>query len=111
MIIAVLRVNGSQNRTTHGAFPTFSVAHRGSVVDDVVAHALGISERFEILAAQVERMEQRELAPEEQIGFAERALALRYPEPAEAGMAASVLPWRPPKIPHLWPLENPPPLR
>ena len=20
-------------------------------------------------------------------------------------------PWRPPKIPHLWPLENPPPLR
>ena len=76
---------------SHREFPTFSVAHRGNVVDDVVAHALGISERFKILAAQVERMEQRELAPEEQIGFAERALALRYPEPAEAGMAASVL--------------------
>ncbi len=76
---------------SHGAFPTFSVAHRGNVVDDVVAHALGIAERFEILAAQVERMEQRELAPEERFHFAERALALRYPEPAEAGMAASLL--------------------
>ena len=76
---------------SHGAFPTFSVAHRGNVVDDVVAHALGLAERFEILAAQVERMEQRALAPEERIRFAERALALRYPEPAEAGMAASVL--------------------
>ena len=76
---------------SHGAFPTFSVAHRGDVVDDVVAHALGIAERFEILAAQVERMEQRELAPEERLRFAERALAVRYPEPATAGMAASVL--------------------
>ncbi len=76
---------------SHREFPTFSVAHRGNVVDDVVAHALGTSERFEILAAQVERMDQRELAPEERIRFAEQALTLRYPEPAEAGMAASVL--------------------
>lgn len=76
---------------SRGEFPTFSVAHRGNVVDDVVAHALGTSERFEILAAQVERMDQRELAPEERIRFAEQALTLRYPEPAEAGMAASVL--------------------
>ena len=76
---------------SHGAFPTFSVAHRGNIVDDVVAHALAISARFEILAAQVERMERRELAPEERIRFAERALALRYPEPAEAGMEAPSL--------------------
>ena len=75
---------------SHGAFPTFSVAHRGNVVEDVVAHALEIAERFEILAAQVERMEQRELAAEERIRFAERALMLRYPEP-EAGMSPSVL--------------------
>src|ERR1700728_4255151 len=46
---------------SRGAFPTFSVAHRGNVVEDVVAHALGMSERFEALAAQVERMEQRRL--------------------------------------------------
>jgi hypothetical protein len=76
---------------SRGAFPTFSVAHRGNVVDDVVAHALGISERFEVLAAQVERMEQRRLFKDEQIHFAERALTLRYPDPAQAGMAASQL--------------------
>jgi hypothetical protein len=76
---------------SRGAFPTFSVAHRGNVVDDVVAHALGISERFEVLAAQVERMEQRRLFKDEQIRFAERALTLRYPDPAQAGMAASLL--------------------
>ena len=76
---------------SHGAFPTFSVAHRGNVVDDVVAHALGICGRFEVLAAQVERMEQRQLFKDEQLRFAERALALRYPEPDTAGMAAPAL--------------------
>ena len=76
---------------SHGAFPTFSVAHRGNVVDDVVAHALEISERFEVLAAQVEFMERRRLDEGERTRFAERALALRYPEPDEAGMAASAL--------------------
>ena len=74
-----------------GAFPTFSVAHRGNVVDDVVAHALGLTERFEILAARVERMEQRMLDEDERLRFAERALALRYPDPEQAGMAASTL--------------------
>jgi hypothetical protein len=76
---------------SRGAFPTFSVAHRGNIVDDVVAHALGISERFDVLAAQVERMEQRRLSEEEQIAFAERALTLRYPDSGQAGMAASQL--------------------
>jgi hypothetical protein len=42
---------------SRGAFPTFSVPHRGNVVEDVVAHALGMSERFDVLAVQVERME------------------------------------------------------
>src|ERR1700722_17223980 len=31
---------------SRSAFPTFSVAHRGNVVEDVVAHALGMSERL-----------------------------------------------------------------
>jgi len=74
-----------------GAFPTVTVAHRGNVVDDVVAHALGLSERFDVLAAQVERMEGRQLFKDEQIRFAERALALRYSDVAQAGMAASLL--------------------
>lgn len=76
---------------SRGAFPTFSVPHRGNIVEDVVAHALGIAERFDLLAAQVERMEQRPLLADEQVRFAERALALRYPDPAEAGMAPSQL--------------------
>ena len=76
---------------SRGAFPTFAVAHRGDVVEDVVAHALTIADRFDDLAAQVERMEQRRLLEDEQLRFAERALALRYPEPGQAGMAASQL--------------------
>ena len=76
---------------SRGAFPTFSVAHRGNVVADVVTHALRMAERFELLAAQVERMEQRRLFVDEQIRFAERALALRYAQPEQAGMAASQL--------------------
>ena len=76
---------------SRGAFPTFSVPHRGNIVEDVVAHALGMAERFDVLAAQVERMEQRRLLKDEQLGFAERALALRYPDPAQAGMPASQL--------------------
>ena len=76
---------------SRGAFPTFSVSHRGNIVDDVVAHALGIAERFDVLAAQVERMEQRQLFKDEQLRFAERALALRYPDPSHAGMPASQL--------------------
>jgi Domain of unknown function (DUF932) len=60
-----------------------------NVVEDVVAHALGMSERFEALAAQVERIEERRLINDEQIRFAERALTLRYPE--QAAMAASQL--------------------
>jgi hypothetical protein len=76
---------------SRAAFPTFSVPHRGNIVDDVVAHALGIAERFDVLAAQVERMEQRQLFKDEKLRFAERALALRYPDPAEAGMPASQL--------------------
>jgi hypothetical protein len=76
---------------SRGAFPTFSVPHRGNIVDDVVAHALGIAERFDVLAAQVERMEHRQLFKDEQLRFAERALALRFPDPTQAGMPASQL--------------------
>jgi hypothetical protein len=76
---------------SRGAFPTFSVPHRGNIVDDIVAHALGIAERFDVLAAQVERMEHRQLFKDEQLRFAERALALRYPDPTQAGMPASQL--------------------
>jgi hypothetical protein len=76
---------------SRGAFPGYCVSHRGNVVDEVIARALDISERFEGLALQVDRMEQRALLPAEQVSFAERALMLRYPEPAESGMQPSQL--------------------
>ena len=56
------------------------------MVDDVIAGALEMSERFETLAAQVERMEHRVMAQGEQLEFAGQALALRYPDPATQGM-------------------------
>jgi hypothetical protein len=76
---------------SRGAFPGVCVPHRGNVVDDVVAGALLIAQRFDELAAQVERMEQRQLSSNEQIAFAGRAFALRYPNPAESGMQPSQL--------------------
>jgi hypothetical protein len=76
---------------SRGAFPTVCVAHRGNVVDEVVAGALQISERFDRLAAQVERMEKRQLFRDEQLRFAERALALKYADLAQSGMAAAQL--------------------
>jgi hypothetical protein len=76
---------------SRGAFPAYCVPHRGNVVDEVVAGALKLSENFERLAGQVERMERRHLFKDEQLRFAERALALRYPNPEEARMQPSQL--------------------
>ena len=74
-----------------GSFPSFRVAHRGDIVDEVVASALDISERFGILAGQVERMERRLLPKEEQLAFAERALAARFSESKETGIQPAQL--------------------
>src|ERR1700722_12218424 len=74
-----------------GAFPAYCVSHRGNVVDDVIVGALKISERFGSLATQVERMEGRTMFKDEQIQFAERALALRFSEFDQPGMQASQL--------------------
>jgi hypothetical protein len=74
---------------SRGAFPGIYVPHRGNVVDEVIAGALQIAERFEGLALQVERMERRLLRPDEQLAFAGRALALRFPNVAESGMQPS----------------------
>jgi len=56
-----------------------------------VASALKVSEQFERLAAQVERMEARRLTRDEQVHFAERAVALRFPDPTRSGMHPSQL--------------------
>jgi hypothetical protein len=76
---------------SRGAFPACCVSHRGNVVEDVVAGALQLSERFESLAEQVHRMEQRELLAGEQVRFAEQALTLRFPDLLFSGMQPSQL--------------------
>jgi Domain of unknown function (DUF932) len=74
-----------------GAFPSVRVAHRGDIVEEVVTSALEIAERFGVLAGQVERMEHRQLQKEEQIQFAERALAIRFPEGQSGLLPAQLL--------------------
>ncbi len=76
---------------SQGAFPAYRVSHRGDMVDEVVSGALEVSERFGSLAAQVEHMERRPMPRDEQIGFAERALAVRYPVAVQSGMQPSQL--------------------
>jgi hypothetical protein len=76
---------------SRGAFPAYCVSHRGDVVEEVVTGALYMSEEFDRLAAQVERMEQRHLLKDEQLRFAEAALAIRFPDPAQRGMRPSQL--------------------
>lgn len=71
---------------SRGAFPGVCVAHRGNVVDEVIAGALRISEQFDGLAEQVQRMEGRQLLKDDQLRFAEAALAARHPDMAEASM-------------------------
>lgn len=74
-----------------GAFPTIRVAHRHDVVDGVIEGAITLSERFEQLAVEVQRMEARMLFVDEQQAFAEQALALRYPEAVFSGIQPSQL--------------------
>jgi hypothetical protein len=74
-----------------GVFPVWRVMHRGDVVDDVVAGAIEISERFEVLAASVERMERTVLDAGQRLEFAGQALALRFPKDAPGAMEPSQL--------------------
>jgi hypothetical protein len=62
-----------------GVFPPWCVRHRGDVVANVVQAALEISQRFEILAGAVDRMERTPLDRLQQLDFAAEALALRFP--------------------------------
>jgi Domain of unknown function (DUF932) len=74
-----------------GIFPVWRVMHRGDVVQDVVCAALRISERFEQLAAAVERMECTMLDAGQRLELAAQALALRFPDDAAGAMQPSQL--------------------
>ena len=68
-----------------GAFPTIRVSHRTDIIDELIAGALDLAKRFETLAEQVDRMQRRLMFKDEQIRFAEHALALRFPDLARSG--------------------------
>jgi len=74
-----------------GIFPTWRVMHRGDVVQDVVCAALRMSERFEQLAAAVERMERTLLDDSQRLELAAQALALRFPNDPVGAMQPSQL--------------------
>ena len=70
-----------------GEIASLHVAHRGDVIEDVIAAALKLSEQFGILAGYVARMEARLLIQEERHQFALRALALRFEPQQLTGLA------------------------
>jgi Domain of unknown function (DUF932) len=76
---------------SRGAFPAYCVPHRGDVVDDVVSGALKLAEEFDRLAARVEQMERRTLGKDEQLAFADKALALAFRDATERHMSAAQL--------------------
>lgn len=76
---------------SNGAFPGYCICHRGNVVEEVIRAALELAAQFPLLAKQVERMEACQLNEHEQIRLAERALALRYPQPAFCGLQPAQL--------------------
>ena len=84
------RVHERAPRLPWGFSGLLRIASR-HVVEDVVAGALKLSEEFERLAADVERIEQRSLLGDEQVRFAEKPLALRFPDLTLAGMQPSQL--------------------
>jgi len=69
-----------------GKFSVWRVAHRGDILDELIAAALQMAERFEALAAQVARMERTHLEPTQRLEFAARAATIRYPEGLPHGL-------------------------
>ena len=63
-----------------GTFPVWRVAHRGDIIDKLIAAAVQMTERFEALAAEVERMERTVLEPDRRLAFAAQASEIRYPD-------------------------------
>lgn len=69
-----------------GTFPVWRVAHRGNILDELISAAVQMTERFEALAVQVERMEQTVLEPERRLAFAAQAAEIRYPDGKPSGL-------------------------
>jgi hypothetical protein len=74
-----------------GAFPVWRVPHRGDILEGVVKAALELSEAFDGLGDQVERMEWKLLTEGQRLEFAHEALLLRFPELPHGGLSPSQL--------------------
>lgn len=59
-------------------FPVWRVAHRGNILDELISAAVQMTERFEALAAQIERMERTVIEPTRRLAFADQAAQIRY---------------------------------
>jgi hypothetical protein len=70
--------------TAIGDFGLVHVSHRGNVVANVVDAAQRITREFSQVGEAVEAMRATVLSQGQQLAFAREALALRYPERAEA---------------------------
>jgi hypothetical protein len=69
-----------------GTFPVWRVAHRGNILDELIAAAVQMAGRFETLAAQVERMEHTILGSDRRLAFAAQAAEIRYPDKSPNGL-------------------------
>ena len=66
--------------------PVWRVPHRGNTLDEVISAAIRQSELFTEVGAWVERMERTPLDLEQRLGFAENAIALRFPKQRPEGL-------------------------
>ena len=74
-----------------GDFGLIQVSHRGNVVANVVEAARRITREFSRVGEVVEQMRGTTLTSGQQLDFAREALALRYPDHAEAPVQPSQL--------------------
>jgi hypothetical protein len=64
----------------HETLPVWRVPHRGNVLDEAIEAVIAQSEQFAAVGAWVERMQNTQLQESQQLDFATRALALRFPK-------------------------------
>lgn len=72
-------------------FPVWRVAHRGDILDELISAAVQMTERFEALAAEIERMQRTLLEPERRVTFATQAAQIRYPQGKPHGLDPATL--------------------
>lgn len=68
---------------------TVRVQHRGNIVNNVIEGTYEVVKDVPLVEQQIDQWKCLQLLPEQQIEFAEKALAIRYPDPVNSGFAPS----------------------